>query len=72
MLAFVSRRPSLRRLAQIPISDIDETYAVGALSLRQSGTLRFNGVRFFRATRGKTAHEKIGTYLAAADTNVAL
>ena len=26
----------------------------------------FNGVRFFRASRGKTAHKAIGTYHAAA------
>src|SRR5690349_2653401 len=37
------------------------TYAVGALRLRQSGT-SFLCVRFFRASRGKTAHQKIGTY----------
>src|SRR5690348_3793756 len=35
------------------------------LRLRQSGTLHFNCVRFFRATRGKTAHITIGTYHAA-------
>src|SRR4051812_17339405 len=34
----------------------DRTYAVGVLCLRQSGALLSNRVRFFRATRGKTAH----------------
>jgi len=32
----------------------------------------FNGVRFFRATRGKTAHKAIGEYHAAAGKNTAL
>src|SRR6476469_3066382 len=45
---------------------IDRTYAVGVLSLRQSGTLYFTCVRFFRAPRGKTAHRTISTYHAAA------
>ena len=42
------------------------TYAVGALSLRQSGTLFVYGMRFFRAERGKTAYTIIKKYLAAA------
>jgi len=32
----------------------------------------FNGVRFFRAQRGKTAHEAIGKYHAAAGKTTAL
>src|SRR4029078_3793702 len=35
------------------------TYAVGALSLRQSGTFLFEGVQLFCAERGKTAHKRI-------------
>jgi hypothetical protein len=42
------------------------TYAVGVLSLRQSGTLHFSRVPFLRAARGKTAHKMIDTYYAAA------
>jgi hypothetical protein len=34
------------------------TYAVGALRLQQSGTFFFNGVRVFRATRGKPAQKR--------------
>ena len=44
----------------------------GTLGLRQSGTSFFNCVRFFRAERGKTAHEKIGTLHAVAGKNMAL
>jgi hypothetical protein len=36
------------------------------LSLRQSGTLHFSRVQFFRAARGKTAHKMINKYHAAA------
>src|SRR3982751_918405 len=42
---------------------VRRTYAVGGLSLRQSGTLLFNCVRFFRATRGKTAHRRSASTL---------
>jgi hypothetical protein len=42
------------------------TYAVGVLSLRQSGTSSFGCVRFFRAPRRKTAHKRIDKYHAAA------
>jgi len=42
------------------------TYAVGVLSLRQSGTFHFNGVRFFRAAREKTAHDKKVKHRSAA------
>jgi hypothetical protein len=38
-------------------------YAVGAMSLRQSDTLLFKCVQFFRATRGKTAHKRKAKYL---------
>jgi hypothetical protein len=46
--------------------------SVAALRLRQSGTLHFSCVRFFRAKRGKTAHKRNGKYHAAAGKNVAL
>jgi hypothetical protein len=42
------------------------------LKLPASESPVFNSVRFCRATRGKTAHKEIGTYLAAAGKNVAL
>jgi hypothetical protein len=42
------------------------------LSLRQSGTLLFKCVWYFRATRGNTIHKKIGKYHAAAGKNVAM
>lgn len=42
------------------------TYAVGAFSLRQSGTVSFIGVRWCRALRGTTAHKEIPEYHAAA------
>src|SRR5207253_10335024 len=42
------------------------TYAVGVLSLRQSGSFSFRRVRLFRATRGKTAHKRMAKYHAAA------
>jgi hypothetical protein len=42
------------------------TYAVGVLSLRQSGSSSFRRVRFSRAERGKTAHKRMDKYHAAA------
>jgi hypothetical protein len=54
------------RFSSTAADDTDKTYAVGLLSLRQSGTSFFSRVRFFRAERGKIAHTRKDTYHAAA------
>jgi hypothetical protein len=48
------------------LSHITITYAVGVLSLRQSGTFHFSCMHFFRAEHGKGAYKMIGKYHAAA------
>jgi hypothetical protein len=41
---------------------------LGAQALRKRGTLHFSCVQFFRAQRGKTAHNMLDAYRAAAFT----
>jgi len=54
-----------------PLCNVVRTYAVGALSLRQSGTLLFNVYRFSARSAEKRYTQKNGKYLAAAGKNVA-
>src|SRR5688500_17072489 len=44
-------------------ANTSRAYAAGGLGRRQSGSLLFKGVRFFRSMCGTTAHKRIGKYL---------